>query len=1386
MLLSCPLLFAEGSKELNQSGGYRAYLNSTSTSSSLNPFPTLGTMKVYVNVGDRIYVGSSAQGTGNGTIHLRAPNGATYSSGSTTLTGRINSRSQEVVGPSVSLLDGGYTPYIVTVAAGQGGVWEIDFIPPNATNTSNPTPILSSANWTQPTNSCYIAAFDISVRNTSNTFVKGRVFTNIFTANLGAATSTFEPVFNVLTKDGYIYTVDNNGQAGYGFSFLANNKGFRKADGSPTYKSIDDLNALNLKDPRTADTETDITHKIFFNTPATDLPASASSVSGTVWLLNTPPTIAASNITFTGIEGTANTAGTSPAGGNISFTSTSAANYAVDIDIDGNGVYTDATDKRLTGTAVVGANSVYWDGTNGAGTKVLLGSKNYNTRVLLFSGEVHFPFIDVENNPNGIIITRTNGSGSGDNTVYWDDTGLINTGTASNPLKNTTTGISSATNGHKWGSTAYSGTDFGNENGLDTWAYLQSAPAATTLNIVLREADLETVSINKTPASLCVGGTVTYTVAVRNNGPGNVTGAAYTFTYPTALTNVSVSSAVTTGTASVSGGSTGATQYSATLSMNNAAVVTFTISGTVASFPGGGSLSVTSAVMRPTDVTDPDATNPDAAAPTDPQVECDAAPSGTGCNNIKTDATTIYQVPTTANAGTAQVLCAATSTTLTGNTPTTGTGAWTFVSGPNTPVITSPAAATTTVTSLTTGAYVFRYTITNGTCAASTSDVQVTVQAALAGNTITAPATNTFCGSGDPAVITGATPTGGSGTYAYQWQQSTDNITFTDITGATSASYDPAVISATTYFRRLVTSGSCTTASTSNVVTITIQAAITGNTITAPATTAFCANGDAAVITGAAPSGGSGAFTYQWQSSPDNSTWTNITGATGQSYDPPSTSATTWYRRLVSSGTCTAGSASNAVAITVTPALTSGAIAASQEFCVSGDPVAFTVTAVPTGGTGTYTYQWQSSTTSASTGFADISGATAATYDAPAITQNTYYRRITRSGVCADAISNVLTVTVNPTLTAGVIAGAQSFCGSGDPAAFTVTTAPAGGSGTYTYQWQSSTTSTSSGFTDVTGATGAVYDAGVLSQTTYYRRITRSGSCADAVSNVLTVTVLAGVDNNTIGSAQTICSGSTPATLTGSAPTGGNGTYTYLWESSTGGAFTVAAGTNNGQSYTPPALTQNTSYRRTVTSSGCSSSTSNIIQITVTPPTTAANAGADQGPTNARQLQLNGNTPTSGTGVWTQVSGPSTATIVNPALATTSITGLVPGTYIFRWTISNAPCASSTDDVQVIVNAPPTAANDAAATNEDVAVGINVLTNDADADGSLNAATVAIVNQPAHGTVSVSAAGVVTYTPAADYNGNDVFSYAVQDNLGAVSNTATVSLTIRPVNDLPV
>jgi hypothetical protein len=95
-----------------------------------------------------------------------------------------------------------------------------------------------------------------------------------------------------------------------------------------------------------------------------------------------------------------------------------------------------------------------------------------------------------------------------------------------------------------------------------------------------------------------------------------------------------------------------------------------------------------------------------------------------------------------------------------------------------------------------------------------------------------------------------------------------------------------------------------------------------------------------------------------------------------------------------------------------------------------------------------------------------------------------------------------------------------------------------------------------------------------------------------------------------------ICAGTDAGKITGSTPTGGTGTYTYLWESSTISSTTgfsaATGGINDTRDYMPGTLAQTTWFRRKVTS-GILTDISKVVQITVTncgPSPTALNLKA--------------------------------------------------------------------------------------------------------------------------------------------------------------------------------
>jgi ELWxxDGT repeat protein len=100
-------------------------------------------------------------------------------------------------------------------------------------------------------------------------------------------------------------------------------------------------------------------------------------------------------------------------------------------------------------------------------------------------------------------------------------------------------------------------------------------------------------------------------------------------------------------------------------------------------------------------------------------------------------------------------------------------------------------------------------------------------------------------------------------------------------------------------------------------------------------------------------------------------------------------------------------------------------------------------------------------------------------------------------------------------------------------------------------------------------------------------------------------------------------------------------------------------------------------------------------------------------------------------------------------------------------------------ELYAIVNDPPIAVDDAANVVSGESVSFNVAANDTDDDGVVNASTVAIVSSPAHGSASVSAGGLVVYTPAANFTGSDIFTYTIQDNQGRQAVApATVTVTV--------
>lgn len=130
------------------------------------------------------------------------------------------------------------------------------------------------------------------------------------------------------------------------------------------------------------------------------------------------------------------------------------------------------------------------------------------------------------------------------------------------------------------------------------------------------------------------------------------------------------------------------------------------------------------------------------------------------------------------------------------------------------------------------------------------------------------------------------------------------------------------------------------------------------------------------------------------------------------------------------------------------------------------------------------------------------------------------------------------------------------------------------------------------------------------------------------------------------------------------------------------------------------------------------------------------------------------------------------------------------GTDTFTYTASDGELTSEVATVTFTVgntNDVPTANADSYDTDEDsvleVIAGVGVLFNDLDSDN--DALTATLVDLPTNGIVELDASGSLTYTPAANFNGVDTFTYTVSDGTDT-SEAATVTITVNPVNDAPV
>ena len=415
--------------------------------------------------------------------------------------------------------------------------------------------------------------------------------------------------------------------------------------------------------------------------------------------------------------------------------------------------------------------------------------------------------------------------------------------------------------------------------------------------------------------------------------------------------------------------------------------------------------------------------------------------------------------------------------------------------------------------------------------------------------------TATVCSGNIPAVIT-ASAANASGTITYQWQQSLDNINYSNISGATSQNYTPTVaLASTTFFRR--TARSTLNSVTCEDFTLPFQVVVTPSpvpglsalpgSLNAPATMNLC-EGETATFSG---SGGASYEFFVNGASVGARSTVNTLSLTANATGTLVNNSTVVVRVYDTAAGTSCFEDSDVITVFVNPTPTVGITSSNfnNEIC-TGDPITFTANSTAVSPTFEFFVNNISRQTSSTNTFDPTS--LSIVIDGGDVIR---VEVTSGAGSCTSAIAS-LTVIENEITSVGTITTASPTVCLNET--IPPLTGPASvASGTITYQWQSRNQTTNV-FTDITLANSANYTpTSALNTDTFFRRKTistlGSGLACEAFSNVVVITVdnppaailTANINGVTLTAAATatICSGEEVAFYANNVL---GGSYTFL------------------------------------------------------------------------------------------------------------------------------------------------------------------------------------------------------------------------------------------------
>ncbi len=374
-----------------------------------------------------------------------------------------------------------------------------------------------------------------------------------------------------------------------------------------------------------------------------------------------------------------------------------------------------------------------------------------------------------------------------------------------------------------------------------------------------------------------------------------------------------------------------------------------------------------------------------------------------GCGTVNATGTIIVTPNNTAGtASSSPTLCINTALTAITHTTTGATGIGTATGLPA-GVTAAWASNTITISGTPTVAGTFTYTIPlTGGCGTVNATGTIIVDPASVGGSVAAA--QTICYGTEPADIT---VTGYTGS-VIKWQSASDAAFTTPIdilfTSDTLDGLTIGALTADTYFRAVVQSGTCASAN-SVAVLITVDALSVGGTVSADQT--ICSGTQPAAVT---VSGHTGSV-IKWETSID-AAFTSPTDIFVTTTTLPGTTIgtltqDTYIRAVVQNGSC--GTAeSSAVLITVNDPSVGGSIGGSTAVCAGSTSGLLTLS----GYTGSI-LRWEYAVAPFTTWTNIVN--TTNTYTSGTLTQTTQFRAVVQNGSCASTTSAVATITIGST-----------------------------------------------------------------------------------------------------------------------------------------------------------------------------------------------------------------------------------------------------------------------------------------------------------------------------------------------------------------------------------